>query len=210
MAIVTTDNRYYTDIAAAIRAKSGAQNQYRPEQMAAAIEAIPTGGTEMEDALVQRPASLTEYTNDRVTEIGSYFFYANSIIQIVSFPSVEYIKSAAFWLCSKLVQVNMPSLTRTESNIFRGCKELETIDLPEVSALNGNGHFLGCTKLKTVIFRANSVCSLGNTNSFQGTPIESGTGYIYVPDNLVEDYKVATNWVTYAAQIKPISELPEV
>ena len=33
-------------------------------------------------------------------------------------------------------------------------------------------------------------------------------GYIYVPDALVDSYKKATNWVTYADQIKPLSELP--
>ena len=36
-----------------------------------------------------------------------------------------------------------------------------------------------------------------------------GTGYIYVQDNLVEQYKSATNWSTYADQIKPLSELPQ-
>ena len=34
-----------------------------------------------------------------------------------------------------------------------------------------------------------------------------GTDYIYVPDNLVDGFKIATNWSTYATQIKPISEL---
>ena len=33
--------------------------------------------------------------------------------------------------------------------------------------------------------------------------------YFYVPDNLVNDYKAATNWSTYADQIRPISELSD-
>ena len=44
---------------------------------------------------------------------------------------------------------------------------------------------------------------------FYNTAIENGTGYIYVPDSLVDSYKTATNWSTYASQIKPISELPQ-
>ena len=40
MAIVTTDNQYYSDIAAAIRKKLGVSRQYRPDEMAAAIESI--------------------------------------------------------------------------------------------------------------------------------------------------------------------------
>lgn len=198
-----------TDIADAIRSKSGTQQQYHPDQMAAAIEAIPAGGTEMEDLLVTRPSTFTEYTNNRVTEIGGYLFYANSNIQNVTFGSVTYIKSAAFWTCNKLKKVVMPMLERTESNIFRQCDELEMLDFPRLLSLNGNGHFLGSPKFSTLILRANSVCTLGSTNSFQGTPVESGTGYIYVPDDLVDQYKVATNWVTYAGQIKALSELPQ-
>lgn len=40
MAIVTTDNQYYSDIAAAIRKKLGVSRQYRPDEMAAAIQSI--------------------------------------------------------------------------------------------------------------------------------------------------------------------------
>ena len=43
MAIVTTDNQYYSAIANAIRAKNGLTTTYLPSEMAAAITAIPTG-----------------------------------------------------------------------------------------------------------------------------------------------------------------------
>lgn len=43
MAIVTTDNQHYTDIAAAIRSKNGTKTQYKPSEMAAAISAISGG-----------------------------------------------------------------------------------------------------------------------------------------------------------------------
>lgn len=44
MAIVTTDNQYYTAIANAIRGKNGTETTYKPSDMAAAITAIPSGG----------------------------------------------------------------------------------------------------------------------------------------------------------------------
>ena len=44
MATVTTDNQYYTDIANAIRGKNGTEIQYKPSEMAAAIQAISGGG----------------------------------------------------------------------------------------------------------------------------------------------------------------------
>ena len=46
MAIVTTDDKYYTEIANAIRNKNGTTTQYKPSEMAAAINAISTGGGE--------------------------------------------------------------------------------------------------------------------------------------------------------------------
>lgn len=46
MAIITTDSKNYTDIAAAIRGKNGLATQYKPSEMAAAISAIESGGSE--------------------------------------------------------------------------------------------------------------------------------------------------------------------
>ena len=46
-----------------------------------------------------------------------------------------------------------------------------------------------------------------NSNDLKGTTIENGTGYVYVPDDMVDTYKSATNWSTYASQIKGMSEL---
>jgi hypothetical protein len=60
-----------------------------------------------------------------------------------------------------------------------------------------------------IIRNSTTLATLGSTNAFSNTPIASGTGYIYVPDDLVDRYKQATNWSTYASQIKGISELPQ-
>ena len=54
-----------------------------------------------------------------------------------------------------------------------------------------------------------AVPKLRNINAFKNTPIEKGTGYIYVPDNLVDSFKIAENWSTYADQIKSINEMEE-
>lgn len=59
---------------------------------------------------------------------------------------------------------------------------------------------------------ANSGLYLGRSQkykTFTNTLIASGTGFIYVPDALVESYKTATNWSTYADQILPLSEYVE-
>ena len=43
MAIVTTDNQYYTAIANAIRGKNGTETTYKPSDMAAANKALLVG-----------------------------------------------------------------------------------------------------------------------------------------------------------------------
>ena len=44
MSIVTIDDSYFTDIANAIRGKNGETTTYKPNEMAAAISAISSGG----------------------------------------------------------------------------------------------------------------------------------------------------------------------
>lgn len=45
MALVLTNDKHYSDIAAAIRSKNGGSTKYKPEEMAAAIEAIEGSGS---------------------------------------------------------------------------------------------------------------------------------------------------------------------
>jgi hypothetical protein len=71
----------------------------------------------------------------------------------------------------------------------------------------GSGVFGSCSKLAKLILRSNTLCALSSAGAFTSTPIAKGTGFIYVPDDLVDTYKGATNWSTYANQIKGISEL---
>ena len=72
----------------------------------------------------------------------------------------------------------------------------------------GASAFEGCSKLTAVILGAESVVTLANVSAFTGTPIASGTGYIYAPASLVDSYKVA--WSTYANQIRAIEDYPEI
>lgn len=62
-----------------------------------------------------------------------------------------------------------------------------------------------CSSLKTAIIETVSVPTMRDSFCFDNTPVASGNGYIYVPSESVDDYKNATNWNEYAAQIKPIN-----
>ena len=68
--------------------------------------------------------------------------------------------------------------------------------------------FQGCSNLsKIVLPNITTVPTCENTGIFTSTPIASGTGSIYMPDDLVETAKTTYGWKSYASVIKPISEL---
>ena len=97
------------------------------------------------------------------------------------------------------------------SYMFYNCPQLIKADISSFTSekLTNNSYmFNNCAKLTTLIINNSSLFKMTNTDMLQGTPIASGTGYVYVPDNMVETYKTATNWSAYADQIKGMSELP--
>ena len=140
------------------------------------------------------------------TIIGSSAFSGCSMLVSANFPLATYIKNNAFDGCSKLVSVYLPVVKVFGGSVFKGDTSLGTVDLPALNTI-WELAFYNCTSLKTVILRLNRVCELKRADVFDNTPIANGTGFVYVPDNIVEQYKTADNWSTYASQIKPISEL---
>jgi hypothetical protein len=170
---------------------------------------------------------------NNVITIGYQAFYGCSTLTSIQMPSnLKSLGTGVFMYCSKLKSIQIPSgISKLDSETFSGCSVLVLEELPNNIVSLGNSCFYNCrgiTKLKclgniTSIGRAcfnycsnlekfilpnvTSVPTL-DTNGFNNTKISSGTGYIYVPDTLVDNFKSATNWSTYANQIKPISEMP--
>lgn len=157
------------------------------------------------DGILTRKA--TTISNDRITYLGMEVFRNYDSLAVADFSNVTSAGVNIFYACYALHTVHLPSLISISSNMFGYSSLLKRLDFPSVESID-TGAFSGCSRLVTLILRkAGTVCTLKNVNAFTGTPISKGTGYIYVPDNLVEQYKAATNWSTYASQIKPISEL---
>ena len=145
---------------------------------------------------------------DGLTKIDSDAFYNNKNLAITEIPEGCLLGSNSLQY-SGLKKIQLPiSLTRLYERTFRGSNLLEEV------VIKGNINNISiqvwqnCSALiKLVMPNITTVPTLQNINSLSGTPIATGTGYIYVPDDLVEGFKVSTNWSTYANQIKPISEL---
>ena len=121
------------------------------------------------------------------------------------------MKSSSFNGLHSLTKLYLPSLETSEGYgwCFADNKKLERAYFPKLRNTLGND-FNGCDKLLTLVLGADTVCTLFAENVFNGTAIQAGTGYVYVPRSLVDSYKSATNWSAYASQIRAIEDYPEV
>lgn len=147
--------------------------------------------------------ALTSLELPKVTSIGNSVFQSSSLVS-VSLPLVTSISTNLFYRCESLERVEAPAATSINSNAFYNC-ELGTLDFPAVKSISA--YAFRNSSLATLILRSTAqVCSLANTNAFDGTAIGDGLGYIYVPDSLIESYIAATNWSTYATRFLPLSE----
>lgn len=153
--------------------------------------------------------TLTEYSSESVTAIPNYGFYGMAKLEKLNLPNATSIGGNGLMNCTALRSVNLPKVTSLANYALQGCRSIAALDLPSLSVIQG-AVFTNMTALVALVLRNNMVCSLGNQNSFNGTQIFSGTGYIYVPSALVANYKVARNWSTYAEQIRAIEDYPEI
>ena len=92
---------------------------------------------------------------------------------------------------------------------FYDCKNLVSADFSNVESI-GRYAFRSCSNLDTFILRKTSGVAVAQNAILTDTKISARTGYIYVPAALVDSYKAATNWSTYASQIRAIEDYPDI
>ena len=156
------------------------------------------------DALIER--SITEISNGRVTSIGHYAFTHTTSLTTADLPLVTSIGIEAFTHATSLRTINFPLVTTVFGSAFAFTSSLTTADFSRVEQICSKA-FWGTGKLTKLIIRTPSVARLIGEAFFANSAIQDGVGYIYVPDNLVAQYKVAPVWSDYASQIRPISQL---
>ena len=144
---------------------------------------------------------------DGVTIIEENAFYQCSSMALSELPSgLTKIQPYGFYNCVEATFPSIPSGVTTITNYsFKYCEALEDLVIEGAITTVGTQAFYGCLKLKHLRLPNVTKAPSLTANAFQNTPIASGTGYIYVPDSLVDSFKSATNWSTYANQIVAIS-----
>lgn len=158
-----------------------------------------------------------------VTEVGNLAFYSCKALQSIDLPSATSIGERAFWYCDAIENITAPNVVTIGTVAFTRCLSLTYLNFPKVITIENNSisecgklevvDFASATTIKSnalknnpllnkVVLRFDTLCTLENKNAFDYTPFASGGtgGTVYVPANLVEAYKTATNWSTlYAA-----------
>lgn len=106
-----------------------------------------------------------------------------------------------------ITEISNDEVTSVGAYTFYNCSKLTSVNLSKCLSI-GSLSCAYCSSLTAFIITTTSrACTLTNTDAFTNTPIATSTteGFIYVPDDLVESYRDATNWTTYKTKIMPIS-----
>ena len=144
---------------------------------------------------------------DNVTSVLGYAFQdCRGLKSIELSNNIVTIGEYAFYNCFGLKDINIPdNVTTIETSTFSGCKSLTSINIPNSVTSIKNSAFTNCSGMAFYDFSSHTVIpTLSNTNAFAGIPSDCR---IIVPDSLYEDWKVATNWSTYASYIIKKSDL---
>lgn len=224
MARTDTLINFLTDVAAAIKAKKGDDTAIPAANFDTEITNLPSGGNNTAlISLIDRTATSFEIP-EGTTSIGSYAFsYCSSLASIIIPDGVTLIGEGAFGFCTSLTSITIPnSVTRIGGDAFNGCTGLTSITIPNSVTSIGDYAFYGCTGLTSITIpnsvtsidsyafgdctnlteidfsTHNAVPTLADTSAFDNT---SASLVIKVPSALVDEWKAATNWATYADKI---------
>lgn len=209
------------------KATTGVSNENRPYNNSIIKVYIGDGATIRDYAFNNCNALQTVVIPDTITSIGtSAFQNCFSLKNVVIPDEMTSIGGSAFNNCSALLEIKIPyGLTGIAGSAYQYCYSLQNITIPDTVTGIGNYAFITCYSLTSVII-PESVTSMGihafnNCNGileyhFEGTePLSlastnslgvSSDTIIYVPyssdHSVLDAYKAATNWSTYASQIQ--------
>lgn len=186
--------------------------------------------TRVPDYLFENNIKTGSYSLPNVEKVGDYafsfteFYMTNAKVTEIHLPMTKYIGKGCFKGCLRLETLEVPNVkTIAGPNTFSNCNFLEKLIVPKLDTyslqafqhdrkppiklldiLGGNGQLdvTDLSSLQTLIIRRTDKVSPLYGSTFAQN--------IYVADNLVEQYKTATNWSKHADKIKPLSTYVEV
>lgn len=141
---------------------------------------------------------LLSVSAPNLTQIIGKLFNACTNLETVSFPKVENINTDQGIESTKVTVLVFPSFNANiYNNGIRANTLLTAVDLKACTAL-GTRAFQNNSSMNKLIIRGDSVPTMGNINTFEGTPFASNGagGTLYVPNDMIASYQSASNWST--------------
>ena len=130
---------------------------------------------------------ISEYSpaGDRVTKIGA----------------------SAFEKCADIRKIVIPnSVTEIGAGAFMDCSRLESLEIPESVTVLGGSMIYGCHKLTTLTIRSTTVLNYPEPPMHWEDNTYERMNVIYVPAELVEEYRNAYGWAPFGEKIQAIAE----
>ena len=137
---------------------------------------------------------------------------STSITGIINLPTLT-ATGVSCWNADNVActVIYMPNVTTVKANFFMGKNKANLVKM-----VIGAGPFSNTTaslketnKLKALVFPRNAVASLSATSIFEKCGIYlNDDGYVYVPRDLIDSYKAATNWLNYPDKFRAIEDYP--
>ena len=163
-----------------------------------------------------RTISLPLWTGSSFSEGAGFsnstagiFAYCTALSSI-SAPELQTLPTQMLYYCQALEEAVFPKVSTVNSGVFNYCTNLTKIDLGGAITRLSSAFMASASKVTALILRGvTTVPTLGST-TFSNTPVKTGTCYVYVPKELEATFKVASNWSTYASQIRAIEDYPEI
>ena len=170
--------------------------------------------------------SVPQLNTAKVTDM-SYMFYGCSSLTSISQLNASKVTnmSSMFYNCTSLTSISQLNTSKVTNmnRMFQYCEILTKVDF---TGINSRGcslvyTFSNCYSLKKLIIRNMTTALRLQSTTFTRCYHFTGTldttynpnglkdGRIYVPDNMVDTLKSATNWSKYADIIVPLSTLEE-
>jgi hypothetical protein len=171
-----------TKIADFIRQSKNSTDSILRSNMATEINNLPTLATsqiteDIEKAIAVEAITNLTYTGN--TEINNGFYGENGIVEAY-FPFVTQISGNFFMSSPSIFRVTFDSLTNLRATSFQN------------------------SSIRELIIKTNTVCTL-YSSSIANSLKELKNLTIFVPENLVAQYKSASNWYLIADKIQAIS-----
>ena len=137
------------------------------------------------------------------------FAYCTALTSI-SAPELQTLPSQMLYYCQALEEAVFPKVSTVNSGVFNYCTNLTKIDLGGAITRLSSAFMASASKVTALILRGVTTVPTLGSSTFNSTPVKTGTCYVYVPKELEATFKVASNWSTYASQIRAIEDYPDI